>query len=153
MERIARCPGGCLSKRKTRRIVRSWLLHGGSKFTAQTASEGVRMRMAHKYSPQKVKQLRYVGTPGRRAESWVVPAWISTWYLVKLAVSAAKSVSRMTDSAAVVLSSVVRRLLAVDSNVCCWKAPMRPRRLLMSEMAWSITFNESCAPAAEVMLM
>ena len=55
--------------------------------------------------------------------STVEPAWTCVWRRVKFAISDAKSVSRMTDSAAVVFSSVVDRLRAFDSSVFDWNAP------------------------------
>src|SRR5258707_1180236 len=59
----------------------------------------------------------------------------------------------MVDSAAVVFSRVVRRLLAVDSSVLDWKAPSRPRKLLMSAIDWSITPRAVWALVAESTLM
>src|SRR5207248_1674786 len=75
------------------------------------------------------------------------------WAFVKLAVSWAKSVSRMTASAAVVFSKVLRRLLAVDSRVLDWKAPRSARWVLIWPIALSMTARESWAPLALVTLI
>ena len=64
-------------------------------------------------------------------------AWARICWRVSFAVSPAKSVSRMTDSAAAVFSSVIPRLLMVDPTVFRWNAPSRPRRLETCRMAES----------------
>src|SRR4051812_18513515 len=76
-----------------------------------------------------------------------------TWYLAMLAVSAAKSVSRTVDSAAVVFCSMARRLLLVDSRVIAWKAPSVPRWLVTSWIALSMTRMASWASEAVVLIL
>src|SRR5450759_4140553 len=71
-------------------------------------------------------------------ERTLVPAWLRICDRVMLAVSAAKSVSRMVDSADVMLSRAVASERAWDSRVFFWRAPRRPRRLLTWSMALEI---------------
>ena len=73
---------------------------------------GFSLRLDQPWSSAATSEVIWLALP-----STVAPAWSWVWSLVKLAISDAKSVSRMIDSAAVVFSSAARRLLALDSSV------------------------------------
>ena len=71
---------------------------------------------------------------------------------MNVAISAAMSTSRITDSAAVIFSMVVARL-AVAYWRRFWAAPISPRTLVRSVMASSTISRALCALAADVRSM
>src|SRR5690554_5341184 len=84
--------------------------------------------------------------------SMAVPACCMIWFLVRLADSAAKSVSMIRLRAADTFSEMFCRLLMVDSKRFC-TAPMSARWESIPFSAASITSIACCAPSAVVILI
>jgi len=68
-------------------------------------------------------------------------------FRVNSAISAAMSASRMTDSAFVNSSTLIRSWRRLLSRVFFWKAPSSARFVVMSSIAFSISRSEDVAPS------
>ena len=80
-----------------------------------------------------------------------MPACWRIWFLVKLTISAAMSVSRIRDSEADRFSVVTCKLLIVDSNRF-WVAPRAPRAAEIVAIAVSVSSMMARASSASAML-
>ena len=85
--------------------------------------------------------------------AWDSIDWLAEsriWSLVSFDISAAMSVSRMTDSPWVAVSAATLRVFMLRSTVFFWNAPIFARYFEISSIAWSINSLESFADCRSV---